>query len=59
LYHLQYAKVVTLFLLPILLLILTTHIHAELQNHEIEIIPPLIDSKNNFDDMNMTNTVAN
>jgi len=59
LYHLQYAKVVTLFLLPILLLILTTHIHAELQNHEIEIIPPLIDSKNNFVDLNITNTVAN
>ena len=58
-YHLQYAKVVTLFLLPILLLILTTHIHAELQNHEIEIIPPLIDSKNNFVDLNITNTVAN
>ena len=41
------------------MLILTTHIHAELQNHEIEIIPPLIDSKNNFVDLNITNTVAN
>jgi len=59
LYHPQYANVVTLFLSPILLLILTTHIHAELQNHEIEIIPPLIDSKNNFVDLNITNTVAN
>ena len=58
-YHQLYAKVVTLCLLPILLLILTTHIHAELQNHEIEIIPPLIDSKNNFVDLNITNTVAN
>ena len=41
------------------MLILTTHIHAELQNHEIEIIPPSIDSMNNFVNMNMNSTVSN
>lgn len=45
--------------MPILLLILTAHIHAELQNHEIEIIPPSIDNRNNFVNMNMTSTVSN
>jgi K319-like protein len=44
--------------MSILLLILTTHIHAELQNHEIEITPS-IDNKNNFVNMNMTSTSSN
>ena len=45
--------------MSILLLSLTTHIHAELQNHEIEIIPPSIDNKNYFFNMNMTSTMSN
>jgi hypothetical protein len=45
--------------LPILLLILTTHIHAELQNHDNENIPPSIDSQVDLVNMNMTRTVAN
>jgi len=45
--------------LPILLLLLTTHIHAELQNHEIEIVPPSIDNKNNFANMNLTSAMSN
>ena len=44
--------------MSILLLILTTHIHAELQNHEIDITPS-IDNMNNFVNMNMTSTISN
>ena len=52
--HPDYSKLVTLCLLPVLFIILMTHIHANLQNNDIKIISPSNNSRIERLNLNIT-----
>lgn len=55
-FHTEYTKLVALCLLPILLMIITTHTHANLQNNGSKIIS--LSNNSHFEGGNLDNTTA-
>ena len=58
-YHTEYTKFVALCLLPILLMILTTHTHANLQNNGSKIISPSNNSHFEVGNLDITTAGSN
>jgi len=59
LYHREYTKFVALCLLPILLMILTTHTHANIQNNGSKIISPSNNSHFEVGNLDITTAGSN